>query len=211
MSQKGGSVEMGFQAHPSADVSELATIGEGTRIWHHSQIREGASIGQNCTIGMGAYVDHGVRIGDNCKIQNGAYIFSGATLENGVFVGPGACVANDRFPRAISPDGRLLDETQWQQGRVIVKHGASLGAGSIIVPDAVIGQWAMLAAGAVVSADVPPHGIMQGVPARLRGFVCDCGHRLKLKSESGGLLSMVCTSCQRPVTVAKPEDLPLQT
>lgn len=169
----------GYGIHPTAEVSPLATVGEGTRIWHQAQIREKVSIGKNCILGKGVYVDHDVRIGDNCKIQNGAMIYSGATLEEGVFVGPGACIANDRYPRAINPDGTLRTESDWRQGTVMVKRGASLGAGSVVVPNSVIGEWAMVAAGAVVVGDVPAHGLVQGVPARLSGFVCCCGHRLK--------------------------------
>ena len=129
-----------YMVHPTAEVSPLATIGDGTRIWHQAQVREEAQIGRNCIIGKGAYIDHGVRLGDNCKVQNGALIYAGATLEEGVFVGPGACIANDRFPRAVSPDGTLRTEGDWQLGTVLIKRGASLGAGSIVVPDAVIGE-----------------------------------------------------------------------
>ena len=194
---------MSHTVHPTADVSPLAIIGEGTRIWHHAQVREGAQIGRDCIIGKGAYIDRGVRIGDNCKVQNGAFIYTGATLEDGVFVGPGACVANDRFPRAINPDGTPKTEADWLLGRVVIKRGASLGAGSIVVPDAVIGEWAMLAAGAVVTADVPDHGLVQGVPARLRGFVCHCGHRLKIAEDQGAAQSMLCSKCGRILPILK--------
>jgi UDP-2-acetamido-3-amino-2,3-dideoxy-glucuronate N-acetyltransferase len=194
---------MEHTTHPTADVSPLATIGHGTRIWHHAQVREGASIGRDCVLGKGAYIDHGVSIGDNCKIQNSALIYSGATLEDGVFVGPGACVANDRHPRAIKPDGTLCTESDWQQGTVIVRHGVSLGANSTVVPNAVIGEWAMVAAGAVVVGDVPAHGLVEGVPARLTGFVCRCGHRLKKVGESGPIWEMRCTYCGEVMTISK--------
>lgn len=192
-----------YTVHPTADVSPLATIGQGTRIWHHAQVREGASIGKNCVLGKGVYIDHGVRIGDNCKIQNGALVFSGATLEDGVFVGPGACVANDRHPRAIHPNGALRAESDWHQGTVLVRRGASLGANSTIVPDAVVGEWAMVAAGAVVVGDVPAHGLVQGVPARLSGFVCRCGHRLRVTSDVGSMWQMRCAACGDVVTISK--------
>ncbi len=195
--------DMKYTAHPTADVSPLATIGQGTHIWHHAQVREGVSIGRDCVVGKGVYIDHGVRIGDNCKIQNGALIYSGATLEDGVFVGPGACVANDRHPRAINPDGTLRTESDWRQGTVIVKRGASLGSNSTIVPDAVIGEWAMVAAGAVVVGDVPDHGLVQGVPARLSGFVCRCGHRLAMSDDSKSVGRMRCVSCGEIVTILK--------
>ena len=191
------------KVHPTADVSPLATIGQGTHIWHHAQVREGASIGRNCVLGKGVYIDHGVRIGDNCKVQNGALIYAGATLEDGVFVGPGACVANDRHPRAINPDGSSKADTDWQQGKVLVKRGASLGAGSVIVPDAVIGEWAMVAAGAVVVGDVPAHGLVQGIPARLSGFVCRCGHWLTRKNDAGPMWKMRCSSFGETVAISK--------
>jgi len=192
-----------YKVHATADVSPLATIGNGTRIWHHAQVREEAFIGQDCVVGKGVYIDHGVRIGDNCKIQNHALIYSGTTLEDGVFVGPGACIANDRHPRAITPDGTLRTEADWRQGTVIVKRGASLGSNSTLVPDVVIGEWAMVAAGAVVVGDVPDHGLVQGVPARLSGFVCRCGHRLTSKNDNGTTLEMQCVSCSAIVHIQK--------
>lgn len=195
--------DMEYTAHPTADVSPLATIGQGTRIWHQAQVREGASIGRDCVLGKGVYIDHGVRIGDNCKIQNSALVYAGATLEDGVFVGPGACVANDRHPRAINPDGTLRTESDWQQGTVVVRRGASLGANSTIVPNAVIGEWAMVAAGAVVVGDVPAHGLVQGVPARLTGFVCRCGHRLIKEHDAGITWQMRCDTCGDVVTISK--------
>ena len=195
--------DIDYTVHPTADVSPLATIGQGTRIWHHAQVREGACIGRNCILGKGVYVDHDVQIGDNCKLQNDSLIYNGATLEDGVFVGPGACVANDRYPRAINPDGTPRTEADWQLGTVLVKRGASLGAGSVIVPDAVIGEWAMIAAGAVVTGNVPAHGLVQGVPARLSGFACQCGHRLAVVDDSGSLWQMRCASCGDTIAIPK--------
>ena len=195
--------DIDYTVHPTAEVSPLATIGQGTRIWHHAQVREWARIGQNCVLGKGIYVDHDVQIGDNCKLQNGALIYVGATLEDGVFVGPGACVANDRYPRAINPDGTPRTEADWQPGAVLVKHGASLGAGAVIVPDAVIGEWAMVAAEAVVTGNVPTHGLVQGVPARLSGFACRCGHRLAVADDSGPLWQMRCARCGDTIAIPK--------
>ncbi|MEE8442264.1 MAG: acyltransferase [Dehalococcoidia bacterium] len=192
-----------YTVHPTADVSPLAAIGDGTRIWHQAQVREEAQIGRSCTIGKDVYIGRGVRLGDNCKIQNGALIYAGATLEEGVFVGPGACIANDRFPRAITPDGAPTDEGDWQIGTVLVKRGASLGAGSIVIPNAVIGEWAMLAAGAVVTADVPAHGLVMGVPGKLQGFVCQCGHRLRVVDDHDSLWAMLCSKCNLTLSIAK--------
>jgi len=161
--------------HPSAIVSPQASIGEGTRIWHQAQVREGATLGHNCIIGKGVYVDFDVTIGDNVKIQNGAYVYHGVTLEDGVFVGPGVILTNDKLPRAVNPDGTLKSDADWEVSPTLVKRGASLGAGAVILPGVTIGQFAMVAAGAVVTHDVPDYGLVMGNPARLRGFVCPCG------------------------------------
>jgi len=169
-----------FFAHPTAEVSSEARIGDGVRIWDFAKVREGASIGPETTIGMSSYIDVGVCIGARCKIQNGAYIYHGSVLEDGVFVGPGACLANDRHPRAITPDGRLKGPEDWVLGRIRVHYGASIGAGAIIVPAVTIGRFAMVAAGAVVTRDVPDHGLVAGVRGRLVGYICACGRRLDL-------------------------------
>jgi acetyltransferase-like isoleucine patch superfamily enzyme len=164
--------------HPTADVSPLATIGSGTRIWHHAQVREGVLVGRECIVGKDAYIDVDVRIGDCVKIQNGALVYHGTTLDDGVFVGPRAVLTNDRHPRAITPEGRLKGADDWVVSPITVRHGASVGAGAVVLPGVTIGEWAMVAAGAVVTRDVPDHGLVLGVPARLVGYVCPCGHRL---------------------------------
>lgn len=165
--------------HPTAEVSPKALIGSGTRVWHFVQIREGVVIGQNCIVGKDVYVDFGVQIGDNVKIQNGALIYHGATIEDGVFIGPQACLTNDRTPRAITPDGRLKGTNDWEVGRILIKYGASIGTGAIILPDVTVGRFALVGAGAVVTRDVPDHGLVVGNPARLAGYVCRCGRTMK--------------------------------
>jgi len=165
--------------HATAEVSPKAQIGSGTRVWNLVQIREGAVIGQNCIIGKDVYVDFDVKIGDNVKIQNSALVYHGATLEDGVFVGPQACLTNDRNPRAITSDGQLKGNDDWVVGPILVKTGASLGAGSLILPNVTVGRFALVAAGAVVSRDVPDHGLVVGVPARLVGYVCHCGRKMQ--------------------------------
>lgn len=164
--------------HPTAEVSAGARIGEGTHIWHQAQVREGATIGQNCILGKGVYVDFDVVVGDNVKIQNGAQVYHGVTLEDGVFVGPLACLTNDRFPRAITEDGGLKGSDDWEVGPILVRRGASIGAGAIVLPGVTIGRFALVAAGAVVTASVPDHGLVIGTPARLAGYVCACGRRV---------------------------------
>ncbi len=164
--------------HPTAEVSPRARIGAGTRIWHHAQVREGAVIGRECILGKNVYVDRDVVIGDRVKIQNNASIYHGVTLEDGVFVGPNACLTNDRYPRAITPDGRLKQDNDWEVAPTRVCHGASIGAGAILLAGVTVGPFALVGAGAVVTRDVPAQGLVLGNPARLAGYVCRCGHSL---------------------------------
>lgn len=170
--------------HPTAEVSPKTQIGAGTSIWNLVQIREGVHIGRNCIVGKDVYVDFGVSIGDNVKIQNGSLVYHGVTLEDGVFVGPQVCLTNDRNPRAITPDGLLKGNDDWVVGPILVKYGASLGACSVILPNVTIGRFALVAAGAVVTRDVPDHGLVVGNPARLTGYVCCCGRKME-KKEAG--------------------------
>ncbi len=169
--------------HPTADVSPLARIGEGTKIWHQAQIRESAQIGESCIIGKGVYIDFEVVIGSRVKIQNGASIYHGVTVEDGVFIGPHACLTNDKLPRAITPAGELKRDADWEVGKILIQYGASIGAGAIILPGVTIGRFAVVGAGAVVTKDVASHGLVVGNPARLMGFVCMCGHRLEEESD----------------------------
>jgi len=185
--------------HPTADVSPKAVIGPGSKIWHQAQVREGAVLGRNCILGKGAYVDFGVQIGDNVKIQNRASVYHGVTLENGVFVGPHVIFTNDKLPRAINPDGSLKSDDDWDLGRILVKEGASLGAGVIVVAGVTIGRFAMVGSGAVVTKDIPDYGLVYGNPARLNGYVCPCGHKLAKVSGAGDLWR--CTHCGREIHI----------
>ena len=161
--------------HPSADVAPSARLGENVRVWQQAQVRDGARIGDNCNIGKGAYVGLDVEIGANCKIHNYALVHEGIVIEGGVFVGPHVCFANDRYPRAINPDGSLKTAAEWEMAGSIVEYGASIGARSVILPGVRIGRFALVAAGSVVTHDVPPYGLVRGNPARLVGHVCACG------------------------------------
>jgi UDP-2-acetamido-3-amino-2,3-dideoxy-glucuronate N-acetyltransferase len=182
--------------HPTADVSPHAEIGAGTRIWHQAQVRERARLGANCIVGKGAYIDFDVRIGDNVKIQNGVFVYHGVTIEDGVFVGPRVCFTNDMFPRAITPDGALKTDADWEVGTILVRYGASLGAGAIILPDVTIGRFALVGAGAVVTKDVPDHGLVLGNPARLVGYVCSCAQRLRERQRRETLALLECPACE---------------
>lgn len=164
--------------HPTADVSERAVVGAGTRVWARSHIREGAVIGERCIVGEGVYVDADVRIGNDVKIQNGALLYRKLTLADGVFVGPNVCFTNDRYPRAVTPDGRLKGNDDWSPEETRVERGASLGAGALILPGIRIGEWAMVGAQALVTRDVPAYALVVGSPAKQEGWVCPCGLRL---------------------------------
>ena len=124
----------GYFIHPTADVSSEATVKSGVKIWDDVRIRRGAYIGANTIIGRGVYIDPEIRIGANCKIQNNCQIYRHTQLEDGVFVGPQACFANDRFPRAITPDGVLKTSDDWEPGSIKVCFGASIGAHATIIP-----------------------------------------------------------------------------
>lgn len=172
------------QIHPTADVSPEARVGEGTRIWHQAQVREGAVIGRECIVGKGVYVDIGVHIGNRCKLQNGAQVFHGAALDDGVFLGPGAAILNDKHPRAVNPDGSLKRDCDWQVTATHIAEGASVGGGAVVLPGVRVGRWAMVGAGAVVTHDVPDYGLVCGNPACLRGLVCPCGVPLLANCET---------------------------
>ncbi len=150
----------------SADVSPDAQIGEGSSVWHLAQVREGAVLGKNCIVGRGAYVGTGVVMGDNCKLQNYALVYEPARLEAGVFVGPAVVFTNDHFPRSVDPDGKLKRGDDWEAVGVTCLEGSSIGARAVCVAPVTIGRWAMVAAGAVVTKDVPDFALVAGVPAK---------------------------------------------
>ncbi|WP_299518926.1 acyltransferase [uncultured Serinicoccus sp.] len=163
----------------SADVAPSASIGEGTSVWHLAQVREDAVLGAGCVIGRGAYVGTGVRMGDHCKVQNYALVYEPAELGRGVFVGPAAVLTNDTFPRAVNPDGSLKAADDWEQVGVTIGEGASVGARAVCVAPVHVGAWATVAAGAVVTKDVPDHALVVGVPARQVGWVGHAGRPLE--------------------------------
>jgi UDP-2-acetamido-3-amino-2,3-dideoxy-glucuronate N-acetyltransferase len=178
--------------HPSAEVSPEAKVGPGTRVWNGAQVREGASIGRDCVIGKDVYVDKGVVIGDRVKVQNGANLYRGVTIEDGVFIGPNVTFTNDRYPRAVTPDGRPQTDDDWQAEPTLVRYGASIGAGSVVVPGVTIGRWAMVAAGSLVTRDIPEQALVMGSPARLAGYACKCGQPLDHDESSD---SWRCAAC----------------
>lgn len=171
--------------HPTAVVSEHAIIGDGTKIWMSAQIREDTRIGRNCIIGRNVYIENGVTLGDNCKVQNNALLYHHAVLEDGVFIGPGVILTNDKTPRAVNPDGTLKGAADWHAGKIFIRCGASVGAGSVVLTDLEIGAWALIAAGSVVTRNVPAHALALGTPARVVGYVCKCGERLQAHGANG--------------------------
>ena len=182
--------------HPLAVVDEGAKIGEGTRIWHFAHVRGTATIGKGCNIGKDVYIDADVVIGNNVKIQNGVSVYHGVTIEDDVFCGPHMTFTNDMYPRAFGES--------WDVIETLVKKGASIGAHATIICNTTLGEYCMIGSGAVVTRDVPDHGLVVGNPARLVGFVCMCGQPLeKKKSEQGKYHMMQCSKCGKMNKVLK--------
>lgn len=156
--------------HPTASVSEKANIGTGTKVWINVQIREGSSIGESCIISKDVYIDHAVTIGNRCKIQNSVSVYNGVEIGDDVFVGPNVAFTNDKVPRAFN--------VAWKITPTRVCDGASIGANATIVCGITIGEYAMVAAGSVVTKDVPPYTLVMGNPARVTGRIDRDGNRI---------------------------------
>ena len=172
-----------FYVHPTSIIDEDVQIGDGTKIWHFCHIQSGAKIGEKCSFGQNVNVSNNVTVGNGCKVQNNVSLYEGVELEDYVFCGPSCVFTNDLTPRAKYPKGRAGYK------KTLVKEGASIGANATVVCGTTIGRWALIGAGAVVTADVPDHALMLGVPARLRGWVCECGEILSD--------DLVCEKCGR--------------
>ena len=170
--------------HPTAQVDDGVVIGDATRIWAHVQVRSGARIGSNCTIGRNGFIDIGVRVGNNVKIQNNASLYEGVDVEDGVFIGPHVIFTNDRVPRAVNPNGTLKSTDDWELGATVVRAGAALGAGVVVVTGVEIGRWALIGSGTVVTRDVPDHALVVGNPGRVVGFVSAAGVRCHTAEEA---------------------------
>lgn len=165
---------MDYFVHESSYIDEDVEIGEGTKIWHFCHIQKGAKIGKNCVLGQNVNVSNNVKIGDNVKIQNNVSVYEGVELEEGVFCGPSCVFTNDLTPRAEFPKGSKGYK------KTLVKRGASIGANATIVCGHTIGEYAMVAAGAVVTKDVPDFGLVAGVPAKIVRYVNEKGNIIKI-------------------------------
>ena len=184
-----------FFVHETSIVEKGANIGDGSKIWHHCHVRSTVEIGKNCILGKNVYVDKNVRIGNNVKIQNNVSVYDGVSIEDDVFVGPSVVFTNDVRPRAFIWDDSKLAST-------IVKKGASLGANSTIVcGDRIIGEYALVGAGAVVTKNVPPHALVMGCPAVVKGFVCTCAKELEFRKQAGKDAIMLCSACNKEIKI----------
>ena len=160
---------MDYFVHESSYVDADVKIGEGTKIWHFCHIQKGARIGKNCSFGQNVNISNNVIVGNDCKVQNNVSIYEGVVLEDGVFCGPSCVFTNDLTPRARYPKGR--DGYK----KTLIREGASIGANATIVCGHIIGKYAMVAAGAVVTKDVPDYALVAGVPAKVIGRVDEKG------------------------------------
>lgn len=165
------------------EISKNAVIHSSVKIWPGTVIRDGAKIAEGTTIGRNVYIGPGVEIGRNCKIQNSVNIYEPAVISDGVFIGPGAILTNDKLPRAINNNGSIKNADDWNKSRVEISYGASIGAGAICVAPVKIGKWAMVGAGSIVISDVLDHSLVIGVPSRQVGWVGKLGIRLHPKSK----------------------------
>jgi UDP-2-acetamido-3-amino-2,3-dideoxy-glucuronate N-acetyltransferase len=157
--------------HESAYVDEGAVIGGGTKIWHFCHVMTGAVIGERCSLGQNVVVMKGVRIGANCKIQNNVSLYEGVELEDDVFCGPSMV-----FTNVVNPRSHVSRKHEYAP--TLVRRGATIGANATIVCGSTLGEYAFVAAGAVVTHDVLPFALVVGVPARRIGWMCQCGERL---------------------------------
>jgi len=172
-----------FYVHPTSVIDHDVKIGDETKIWHFCHVQSGAVIGNRCSFGQNVYIAGNVRIGNGCRVQNNVSLYEGVELEDDVFCGPSCVFTNDLTPRAKYPKGHAAYK------KTLIRQGATIGANATVICGNTIGKWAMVAAGAVVTKDVPDHALVKGAPARTCGWVCECGEVLPDQ--------LVCPKCSR--------------
>lgn len=177
---------MDYFVHESSYVDADVEIGEGTKIWHFCHIQQGARIGKRCSLGQNVNISNHVKIGDGCKLQNNVSLYEGVELEDYVFCGPSCVFTNDLTPRSKYPKGNAGYK------KTLICEGASIGANATIVCGHTVGKWAMIGAGAVVTRNVPDYALMLGVPAKVAGYVCECGARMAFENGQAD-----CAACGR--------------
>jgi UDP-2-acetamido-3-amino-2,3-dideoxy-glucuronate N-acetyltransferase len=177
------------QIHESVYVDEPCSIGRGTKIWHFSHIMRDCAIGEGCNIGQNVVISPGCVIGHNVKIQNNVSIYTGVVLEDDVFCGPSMV-----FTNVVNPRAHVSRKEEYQ--RTLVKRGASIGANATVVCGVTLGRYCFVGAGSVVTRDVPDYAMVYGNPARLRGWMCNCGVKLPPSSGAGGD-TLACAACER--------------
>lgn len=163
----------------TALIHSSAKIGTGTVVWGLAQIREGVVIGDKCIVGRNVYIDKKVIIGNRVKIQNNALIYFPARIADGVFIGPGTILTNDKYPRSVTPQGDLKLSDNWKARGVVIEEGVSIGAGAVVIAGVKIGKWALVGAGSVVTKNIPEYTLAVGNPARIIGKVDKFGKRKK--------------------------------
>ena len=184
--------------HHTALVEPEVELGEGTSVWDNVHIRGPARIGRDCIVGEKTYVAYGVVIGDFVKINAQVYVCTGVTIEDRVMIAAGVIFTNDRYPRAFALDGDGLADSGPNEDTLAttVCEGVTIGAGAVVGPGLTIGAYAMVGMGSVVTTDVPPYALVFGNPARVRGYVCMCGHPLGT-ADAEVAKTAPCTRCGR--------------
>jgi len=176
-----------YFVHESSYVDEGAEIGSGTKIWHFCHVMPRTQIGERCNIGQNVLVASDVTIGTNVKIQNNVSLYTGVIIEDDVFLGPSMV-----FTNVMNPRSHVNRKNEYLQ--TLVKRGASIGANATVVCGTTIGKYSFIGAGSVVTRDVPDHALVHGNPARVRGWMCQCGLKLDFISQ-GDLEVAKCTTC----------------
>lgn len=185
---------MSVKIHPTALIEDGVSIGSGSSIWDSVHIRHGASIGEECIVGEKSYIAYDVQIGNRVKINAMVYICAAVTIEDGVMISASTTFTNDRFPRATFPDLKTIRPSDPDEHTLptLVQEGATIGAGCVIGNDLVVGKWAMVGMGSVVTKNVPDHHLVLGSPARSVGAVCKCGLLFHRFSEGEGVTDTAC-------------------